>query len=317
MATEGRSLVEPLLRPSRRGRALPLFSRASLAYVDVVRRGAGREQDMAVGVYEAEFRAVVASVRDVIRERAGMLLRLALAGGALSWLLMAADAEINRLAAAMGNRAILTLAKAASFFGDFATLVLPAMVLLWFLGYSLRRRVWRMAALAGLVAAVLAGLAANTVKRAADRIGSGPEAAGPAAHVAVIVHHSSVSAQTATVFGAAAVLAAALPPARVPVMGVALLVAWSRVQLQRHNPSGVVLGAALGLWMGLLFGMAARRAAGRPDVPGPVREFDLALGRFRRRVGDRVRAARRWRFARTHVEVRAPRPPRAPGPGGE
>jgi hypothetical protein len=30
-----------------------------------------------------------------------------------------------------------------------------------------------------------------------------------------------------------------------------------------------------------------------------------------------VRAARRWRFARTHVEVRAPRPPRAPGRGGE
>jgi membrane-associated phospholipid phosphatase len=62
-----------------------------------------------------------------------------------------------------------------------------------------------------------------------------------------------------------------------------LLVSWARMELYRHYPSDVLVGALLGSWLGLLVGCGARAhwsrlaqprlqpAAARLDHPLPAR----------------------------------------------
>lgn len=67
------------------------------------------------------------------------------------------------------------------------------------------------------------------------------------------------SGHTAAAFGYSTALAVAYPPAGVPAMLFATSVGWSRMEVNRHRPTDVVIGALIGLHYGLVVGWAARR----------------------------------------------------------
>lgn len=64
--------------------------------------------------------------------------------------------------------------------------------------------------------------------------------------------HSFPSGHSATSFACATVLAAAVPRARVPLLVLAALIAWSRVYVGVHYPLDVLAGAVIGVALGLL-----------------------------------------------------------------
>ena len=86
------------------------------------------------------------------------------------------------------------------------------------------------------------------------------------------------------------------------------VVGWSRVCLREHHVSDVVLGGALGAAFGLLLGVAARVASGKPTP----RLFLAGSGGLKDWLWRRARR----RFSETHVRVNAPRPkPEGPSDG--
>lgn len=68
-----------------------------------------------------------------------------------------------------------------------------------------------------------------------------------------------VSAHAAISFGTATALVVTLPPVGIPALAGAAFVTGSRFYLGNHYPTDCLLGAALGVWLGLGFGLAARR----------------------------------------------------------
>jgi undecaprenyl-diphosphatase len=82
------------------------------------------------------------------------------------------------------------------------------------------------------------------------------------------------SGHAATSFACATVLAALLPRWRVPFFVLAVMIAWSRTYVGVHYPFDVVVGAALGVGVGLLVLRvlrplaAARRRSRRPPPAG-------------------------------------------------
>ncbi len=117
-----------------------------------------------------------------------------------------------------------------------------------------------MAAVACLLAALLAGITADVA-----RVGAGrprPRAGMQDGFYGVKwadKFHGFVSAHTATSFGMATAVTVALPAIGILTLPLATFVAWSRMTLGSHYLSDCLLGAGVGLWFGVPFGLAARR----------------------------------------------------------
>jgi len=160
-----------------------------------------------------------------------------------------------------GNpRWVRKLAQALSFWGDFptGTLILVVAVALW--GWLRQSPRLKQAALACLLAASVAGLSANVVRSAVGRprpMAKLPDGAyGPTLEYRLL---GFPSAHAATSFGTGAALVVTVPPLGVAALIGAGGVAWSRMVLNRHHPTDVAIGGSLGIVMGLVFGIAARR----------------------------------------------------------
>ena len=131
---------------------------------------------------------------------------------------------------------------------------------LWGMGFVCRRKRWKMAAVACLLAAFLAGITADVA-----RVGAGrprPRAEMQDGFYGVKranKFHGFVSAHAATSFGMATALTVALPAIGIPTLPLATFATWSRMTLGNHYLSDCPLGAATGLWFGVPFGLAARR----------------------------------------------------------
>jgi undecaprenyl-diphosphatase len=133
---------------------------------------------------------------------------------------------------------------------------------------DLRRRefpgtfVW--AALAGLAASPLTTAIKSEVGRAR------PPIADHAIHAAVKLPHGSSfpSGHAATAFAAATVVAVLRPALRWPALGLATIVALSRVYLGVHFLSDVLAGAVLGTAVGLALAAVAARYPGRARTAG-------------------------------------------------
>ena len=131
---------------------------------------------------------------------------------------------------------------------------------LWGVGFVCRRKRWQMAAVACFLAALLAGITADVA-----RVGAGrprPRAEMQDGFYGVKwadKFHGFVSAHAATSFGMATALTVALPAIGIPTLPLATFVAWSRMTLGNHYLSDCLLGAGVGLWFGVPFGLAARR----------------------------------------------------------
>ena len=115
--------------------------------------------------------------------------------------------------------------------------------------------------LAGSAAWTAAGGVAQLVKVAVGRRRPRLAAVGSA------VHSSSMpSSHTATAAAYATAVALQHPAGAVAALPAAA-VAWSRLATRRHFPTDVVAGAALGVLVGGVVGLAVRRA--RPVSPPP------------------------------------------------
>ena len=152
------------------------------------------------------------------------------------------------------------LAKQLSRWGDYWTGTLIITAVLWLAGAAFRRPSWRMAALACLLGASLAGLEVNIVRFTTGRprpsTGLPDGLYGP--HFSRD-YFSFPSAHTTTAFATAGALAVALPPVGVPLLAGAAGVGWSRIYKSCHYPSDVWTGAWVGLLNGAVLGFAARR----------------------------------------------------------
>lgn len=147
-----------------------------------------------------------------------------------------------------------------SAWGDFYRLnliILPGgLFLAW-----MRRSMWlRRASVAVFLAALMAGVAVNvlrpTIGRPRPSAGLEDGLYGPnLAHE----YHGFPSGHAATAFATGTTIAIVAPPAALPALGGATLIAVSRIALNQHHPTDSIAGAALGSWFGLAFGYAARR----------------------------------------------------------
>ena len=108
-----------------------------------------------------------------------------------------------------------------------------------------RRRFPLAAVLVGASYAV-AGVLTDVLKRAFDR--PRPSLVDPAVHPLVAVPHSAAmpSGHASTAFAAAVAVGLVHPRLRWPLLGLAALIAFSRVWLGVHYPTDVLAGAALG-----------------------------------------------------------------------
>jgi membrane-associated phospholipid phosphatase len=151
------------------------------------------------------------------------------------------------------------VARRFSAFGDFQTGTLAVVAVVWIVGKAGKSERWRTAAMACLLAAILAGATATTLRTLTGR----PR---PSAGVADgfygprfdHTYHSFGSAHAATSLGTSTALAIAVPEIGIPVMVLSLGVPWSRYYMRDHYITDLIVGGGIGVWFGLAFGLAAR-----------------------------------------------------------
>lgn len=148
-------------------------------------------------------------------------------------------------------------AEAISYWGDFAQYNLGLAALIWATGYVRRSRWLQRLAVATVIAATLAGLTCNvfrfSLSRPRPRANAEDGLYGFRGTVQGWNYHSFPSGHTATAFGTSTPLLVAGGPAGAVVTLFSSSVAWSRLSLQQHFPSDVLVGAMLGL----IYGTAA------------------------------------------------------------
>lgn len=158
------------------------------------------------------------------------------------------------------NETLYHLARQLSFWGDWYTGTLILTGCLWLAGWMTQRELMRHVALGCLIAALLAGLFGDVFRyglgRARPNSGYTEGFYGPSLRSRF---HSFPSGHTTTAFGTAVAAGVIFPPVAVPGLILASGVAWSRLYLNYHHPSDILMGSVLGSSFGWVFGVATRR----------------------------------------------------------
>ena len=145
--------------------------------------------------------------------------------------------------------------------GDYPTYNLPAAVLIWIYACWKESRWWRRVALAAFFGATLAGVCDDCLRLTLGR--PRPDTHLPdhfygfwnALHGG---YQSFPSGHAASVVGMGIALLYACRPLGIITTLYAFAVMWARLELYRHYPSDVFVGAAIGLYFGVLVGRAVR-----------------------------------------------------------
>jgi undecaprenyl-diphosphatase len=155
-------------------------------------------------------------------------------------------------------------------FGDYPTYNLPLSLGIWLYGFLAKKRAWRRVAVICFLGGTLAGLLDDCFRLTLGR----PR---PDAHLPDGFYgfpeafrgrcQSFPSGHAAAVAGTAMALLMADLPLGILTTIYALVVMWARMELNRHYPSDVVVGALIGLWIGLLVGCGARLRLSRSVLP--------------------------------------------------
>lgn len=165
------------------------------------------------------------------------------------------------------------MAREFSFWGDFVPGTIPLFLVLWIVASWRGRRQWQRAAVAVLMAAALAGITANAFRLTLGR----PRPSmllepGFYGFKLESGYHGFPSGHAATAFGTAVPLLFVNPPLGVAATLLAGGVGWSRMQLERHYPSDILVGALLGITFGVALGsrfVRPRRGVFRIKKPPP------------------------------------------------
>ena len=146
--------------------------------------------------------------------------------------------------------------------GDYPTYNIPFSLLLWIYGAATRNSTVRRIALVAFLGATLAGLCADCFRLTVGR-------ARPDAHAAEGFYgigyafsggyQSFPSGHAAADFGMAVALLCVNRALGLITLAFALAVVWARMELERHFPSDVIVGSAMGIYFGLLTGLGANR----------------------------------------------------------
>jgi membrane-associated phospholipid phosphatase len=152
----------------------------------------------------------------------------------------------------LGREKIKSIAGALSYWGDFGGYSVILAATLFGLGLLRKSTYLQRLAMASLLAALLAGTAANVMRmslgRPRPRSGLADGLYGPSLKSEL---HALPSAHTATAFGSSIPILVAAPYAGVPLVVFASGVSWSRMQLNQHHPVDI----AIGIWFAALFGV--------------------------------------------------------------
>jgi membrane-associated phospholipid phosphatase len=194
-----------------------------------------------------------------------LALPMLVVAGASLWWLTPLDAEVKAWVqqTRAESTALNEVAKSASYYGDFLGLNLTLFVFGHGLARAWRSRRLHRLATAGLLCACMSGLSANLLRFATGR----PRPAAEMQDGFYGPHRRSnmqsfPSAHTATAMGAALPVLINCPPLGVPLAAAASVVAWSRIQLNRHHLTDV-LGSTL---LALLFAIPLARWAANAGV---------------------------------------------------
>jgi membrane-associated phospholipid phosphatase len=170
----------------------------------------------------------------------------------------------------IGSPSALSIARSISFWGDYVTGILPLVLVLLIFAALRKNKLWRRAALACLLAASLSGIFTNCLRLTLGR--PRPSAELPKAFHGLqprAKYHGFPSGHSTTAFAAASALTHTIPVIGVPSALGAAAVAWSRMELNRHFLSDVLVGGIIGWGFGLAFARGAQSlpAGGRPPTP--------------------------------------------------
>ena len=154
-----------------------------------------------------------------------------------------------------------TIAWYLSTWGDYPTYNVPLALLIWLYGVWRKSSAWRRIAVVCFLGASLAGLFDDCFRLTLGR--ARPDAHMPDRFYGITYAFSGgfqsfPSGHAASVFGAAVALLMSDLPLGVITTVFALAVVWARMELSRHYPSDVLVGAIIGIYFGLLTGFGAR-----------------------------------------------------------
>ena len=210
-----------------------------------------------IGIEAREL--TISAVRLAWKKR-GLVLVFAVAVAAVTACTFPRDVRVHHWLTDQRIESIRLLAQYVSKWGDYTTGTMILMGALWMAGVVFKRRAWRTAAIACLLAASFSGLVVNPARAVFGRPRPNTEVedrfTGPSLSRK---YQSFPSGHSATAFGTATALAVAAPAVGVPAMAGAALVGWSRMYVREHYLTDVVVGASVGTLFGLSFGFAARR----------------------------------------------------------
>jgi membrane-associated phospholipid phosphatase len=148
-----------------------------------------------------------------------------------------------------------------STWGDYPTYNVPFALAVWIYGVATKSRAWRRVAVIYFLGASLAGLFDDCLRLTLGR--PRPDAHMPDGFYG-ITHsfkggfQSFPSGHAASVLGGAVALLTTEIPLGVLTTVFALGVIWARMELYRHYPSDVAVGAIIGIYFGLLVGFGAK-----------------------------------------------------------
>lgn len=199
----------------------------------------------------------------VLREKKTWVIAFVFHCLALAVIFLPVDEASLKALLATETPLIHQLARSISYWGDFLTgsLILAGVVFLG--GVMLKNHKLRQAALASLLAAALAGVATNCFRLTLGR----PRPHAVDEGIEHRLHglklgskfHGFPSGHSATAMGSTTALAVIYPPAAIPVLILGSSVGYSRMMLNRHYPSDVIMGSCLGITAGFLLGCGVRR----------------------------------------------------------
>jgi undecaprenyl-diphosphatase len=170
-------------------------------------------------------------------------------------------------------------------FGDYPTYNLPLSLGIWLYGFVAKKSVWRRLALVCFLGGTLAGVLDDCFRLTLGRPRPDADMVDGFYGLPDSLRdrcQSFPSGHAAAVFGASTALLIVARPLGMVTTLYSLLVIWARMELNRHYPSDVVVGALLGIWLGLLVGRGAkapwsrlarprlRPATARPRIGHPL-----------------------------------------------
>lgn len=207
-----------------------------------------------------EARELTLSAFRLIREKRGLILVFALAVAAVAVSTFPCDVKVHHWLTDQRSEPIRLFAQYVSKWGDYTTGTLILAGGLWVAGAVFKRRTWRTAAIACLLAASFAGLVINPARAVFGRPRPNTEVrdkfTGPNLSKK---YNSFPSGHAGTSLGTATALAVTMPAVGIPALAGAALVGWSRMYVREHYLTDVLVGASIGTFLGLVFGLAARR----------------------------------------------------------